>query len=83
MSKQQHFNQIDIQTELRWRICDIAQELDELRSSGESITTISATDLFYLEALGYQVDLTTGSVERTQGHQCSQQTPEECVATSG
>ena len=49
MNQQQHFSQIDIQTELRWRICNIAQEL----------------------------------VERTEGHQCSQQTQEECVTTSG
>ena len=40
----------------------IAQELDTLQRDGGLQVDISPQDLFYLEALGYLVDLSTGTV---------------------
>ena len=55
-----HFTQIDIQAEIAAHVARIAQELDTLRREGDLEVDISPQDLFYLEALGYLVDLSTG-----------------------
>ena len=57
-----HFTQIDIQAEIATRVARIAQELATLRRDGDLLVDISPQDLFYLEALGYLVDLSTGMV---------------------
>jgi hypothetical protein len=57
-----HFTQIDIQAEIAAHVARIAQELDTLQRDGDLHVDISPQDLFYLEALGYLVDLSTGAV---------------------
>ena len=57
-----HFTQIDIQAEITARAARISQELATLRRDGDLLVDISPQDLFYLEALGYLVDLSTGNV---------------------
>ena len=57
-----HFTQVDIQAEIADRVARISQELATLRRDGDLQVDISPQDLFYLEALGYLVDLSTGSV---------------------
>ena len=57
-----HFTQIDIQAEIAARVARISQELATLRRDGDLLVDISPQDLFYLEALGYLVDLSTGMV---------------------
>ena len=57
-----HFTQIDIQAEIATRVARISQELATLQRDGELLVDISPQDLFYLEALGYLVDLSTGNV---------------------
>ena len=57
-----HFTQIDIQAEIAARVARISQELGTLRRDGALLVDISPQDLFYLEALGYLVDLSTGTV---------------------
>ena len=57
-----HFTQIDIQAEITARVARISRELATLQRDGELLVDISPQDLFYLEALGYLVDLSTGMV---------------------
>ena len=57
-----HFTQIDIQAEIAARVARISQELATLRRDGDLLVDISPQDHFYLEALGYLVDLSTGMV---------------------
>ena len=57
-----HFTQIDIQAEIAARVARISQELATLRRDDDLHVDISPQDLFYLEALGYLVDLSTGMV---------------------
>ena len=57
-----HFTRIDIQAEITARVARISQELATLRRDGDLLVDISPQDLFYLEALGYLVDLSTGNV---------------------
>ena len=57
-----HFTQIDIQAEIATRVERISQELATLQRDDELLVDISPQDLFYLEALGYLVDLSTGNV---------------------
>jgi hypothetical protein len=59
-----HFTQIDIGQAVAARIDSIADALAEYRESGELQIDIPASALFYLEALGYMVDFTTGMVTR-------------------
>ena len=59
-----HFTQIDIQADIAARVARIAQELATLQRDGDLLVDISPQDLFYLEALGYLVDLSTGNVVR-------------------
>lgn len=55
-----HFTQVDIQAEIADRAARISQELATLRRDGDLQVDISPQDLFYLEALGYLVDFSTG-----------------------
>ena len=57
-----HFTQIDIQAEIAARVARISQELATLQRDDGLHVDISPQDLFYLEALGYLVDLSTGMV---------------------
>ena len=57
-----HFTQIDIQAEIAARVARISQELEMLQRDDGLHVDISPQDLFYLEALGYLVDLSTGMV---------------------
>ena len=57
-----HFTQIDIQAEITDRVARISQELATLQREDGLHVDISPQDLFYLEALGYLVDLSTGTV---------------------
>ena len=57
-----HFTQIDIQAEIAAHVARISRELATLQRDGELLVDISPQDLFYLEALGYLVDLSTGMV---------------------
>jgi len=57
-----HFTQIDIKRKVAERIAQIEVELAQLRGSGVLRVRIDAITLFYLEALGYMVDFTTGEV---------------------
>ena len=57
-----HFTQIDIQAEIAARVARISQELATLQRDDGLHVDISPQDLFYLEALGYLVDLSTGNV---------------------
>lgn len=59
-----HFTQIDIGQAVTDRIQGISDELAEHREAEELQIDITASALFYLEALGYVVDLTTGMVTR-------------------
>ncbi|MEZ4678190.1 MAG: hypothetical protein R2932_28635 [Caldilineaceae bacterium] len=59
-----HFSQIDIDQEIAGRLQRISDELAQLRTTGELKIKITSSTLFYLEALGYLVDLTTGMVTR-------------------
>lgn len=59
-----HFTQIDIGQAVTARIDCISDELAEHREAGELQIDIPASALFYLEALGYMVDFTTGMVTR-------------------
>ena len=56
------FTQIDIQAEIAARVARISQELATLCRDDDLHVDISPQDLFYLEALGYLVDLSTGMV---------------------
>lgn len=64
MSTPLHFLQIDIDQEITSRIQTISNELVELRTAGELKIKITSSTLFYLEALGYVVDFSTGLVTR-------------------
>ncbi len=70
MATQLHFTQIDVEQEITSRIQTIANELAELRAAGELQIKISSSTLFYLEALGYMVDFSTGLV--------TEETPKAC-----
>ena len=59
-----HFTQIDIGQAVEAKIDRITAELAEYHEAGELHIGISASALFYLEALGYVVDFTTGMVTR-------------------
>ena len=59
-----HFSQIDIEREVTSQIQSRAADLAELRELGELTINITASTLFYLEALGYVVDFSTGMVTR-------------------
>lgn len=59
-----HFSQIDIEQEVTSKIHSLATDLAELRETGELTINITASTLFYLEALGYMVDFATGVVTR-------------------
>jgi len=59
-----HFSQIDIEQEVTSQIHSRAADLAELRETGELTINITASTLFYLEALGYVVDFSTGMVTR-------------------
>ena len=59
-----HFSQIDIEQEVTSQIQSRAADLAELRELGELTINITASTLFYLEALGYVVDFSTGMVTR-------------------
>lgn len=59
-----HFSQIDIEQEVTSQIQSRAGDLAELRETGELTINITASTLFYLEALGYVVDFSTGMVTR-------------------
>lgn len=59
-----HFTQIDIGQAVAARIAHISDELAEHREAGELCINITAAALFYLEALGYIVDFTTGMVTK-------------------
>lgn len=59
-----HFTQIDIGQAVVARIAHIADELAEYHEAGELHIDITPSALFYLEALGYIVDFTTGMVAR-------------------
>ena len=55
-----HFTQIDVDQEITTKIQQIANELAQLRATGEVKINITSSTLFYLEALDYVVDLETG-----------------------
>ncbi|MCA9362253.1 hypothetical protein KC906_02670 [Candidatus Kaiserbacteria bacterium] len=78
MTAQLHFTQIDIDQEITSRIQTISDELTELRAAGELKIKITSSTLFYLEALGYMVDFSTGMVTKDVPSTC-QATP---IATS-
>ena len=59
-----HFSQIDIEREVTNQIQSRTADLAELRELGELTINITASTLFYLEALGYVVDFSTGMVTR-------------------
>ena len=59
-----HFSQIDIEQEVTSQIQSRAGDLAEVRETGELTINITASTLFYLEALGYVVDFSTGMVTR-------------------
>lgn len=59
-----HFSQIDIEREVTSKIQSLATDLAELWEAGELTINITASTLFYLEALGYIVDFSTGMVIR-------------------
>ena len=59
-----HFTQIDIGQAVAARIAHIADELAEHQEAGELHINLTPSTLFYLEALGYVVDFTTGMVTR-------------------
>jgi hypothetical protein len=50
--------------------------LDELREIGALHIEITASDLFYLEALGFIVEFTTGLVTRPDSRATTMPTPE-------
>ena len=72
MTTQLHFTQIDIDQAITSRIQRISDELAMLRADGELPIKITSSTLFYLEALGYMVDFTTGLVTK--------ETPSTCQA---
>lgn len=74
-----NFSQIDIEQAVTERIQGISDELAELHKAGELQISITAATLFYLEALGYMVDLTSGMV--TRDSEQTQQGKYEVVVT--
>jgi hypothetical protein len=74
-----HFSQIDIEREVTNQIQSRAADLEELRELGELTINITASTLFYLEALGYMVDFATGVVTREIQPVC--QEPDEPVTS--
>lgn len=70
MTAQVHFTQIDIEQEITSKIQSIATDLAQLREAGE--LKITSSTLFYLEALGYVVDFTTGMVTREVQPACQE-----------
>jgi hypothetical protein len=65
-----HFTQIDVEQEITSKIQQISNELVELRATGEVKINITSSTLFYLEALGYLVDFSTGLVTREADPAC-------------
>jgi hypothetical protein len=74
-----HFSQLDIEREVTSQIQSRAADLAELRELGELTINITASALFYLEALGYMVDFATGVVTREIQPVC--QEPDEPVTS--
>lgn len=72
MTAQVHFTQIDIEQEITSKIQSIATDLAQLREAGELKIKITSSTLFYLEALGYVVDFTTGMVTREVQPACQE-----------
>lgn len=70
MSTQLHFTQIDIDQEINSQIQRISDELAALRAAGEIKIKITSSTLFYLEALGYMVDFSTGLVTKEVSPMC-------------
>ncbi len=70
MTTPTHFTQIDVEQEITSRIQLIANELTQLRADGEIQINITSATLFYLEALGYLVDFSTGMVTRETDSAC-------------
>lgn len=67
-----HFSQIDIDQEITSQIQFISDELAVLCAAGELQIKITSSTLFYLGALGYLVDFSTGLVTK--------ETPATCQA---
>ena len=67
-----HFSQIDIEQEATSKIQSIATDLSQLRAVGEIAINITASTLFYLEALGFVVDFSTGMVTREVALTCQE-----------
>ena len=67
MNTHLHYTEINVQQEVARRMIAITAELNELREVDGLHIAISASDLFYLEALGYVVDFSTGFVRRIDG----------------
>lgn len=70
MTTQLHFTQIDLDQEITSRIQAISNELATLHAAGEIQIKITSSTLFYLEALGYMVDFTTGLVTKEVPSTC-------------
>jgi len=69
-----HFTQIDVDQEITSKIQLIASELAQLRADGEIQINITSSTLFYLEALGYVVNFSTGMVTRETDSTCQDTT---------
>jgi hypothetical protein len=62
MQTSRHFSHLNLQQAVAQRIEAIAAELAELRQAGQLQIDISPSDLFYIEALGYTIDFSTGQL---------------------
>jgi len=65
-----HFTQIDVDQEITSKIQLIASEIAQLRADGEIQINVTSSTLFYLEALGYLVNFSTGMVTRETDFTC-------------
>lgn len=62
----QHFAQFDIKQAVRARIAELSRELAQVEAMGDLRISITALDLFHLEALGYVIDFSTGILQREE-----------------
>lgn len=72
MTAQVHFSQINIEQEVTSKIQSLDTDLTELWEAGELTIDIPASTLFFLEALGFVVDFSTGMVTREVALSCQE-----------